>query len=164
MLTRREVVVEVCELLRFFVLCVDKEEYLQTCIQTNVKEAGSYRCLLDLTRDSLSITLQAKKSRTRLHSIYLKYDYMGVLSNYGWYINSTPYNRGKRDILTTVSTYTEVLGMDAFELVTYAVFKDQQLRALHKTLLEWKREYVNLLVDLGLTLDLTGSLRNAKII
>lgn len=40
-LTRQEVFVEVCDLLKFFVLCIDKHEYFQTGVSTSYKEAGA---------------------------------------------------------------------------------------------------------------------------
>lgn len=163
-LTRKEVFVEVCDLLKFFVLCIDKHEYFQTGISISYKEAGAYRCGLSVNHNSLDIHLQTKRSRATAHSIYIRYDYMSRFNGNGWYLASTPYRYGKQHVFTGASTYAEVLSMDAFELVTYAVFKEQHLRALHKTLLEWKKEYVNLVLNLGLNLDLTGSLRDAKII
>lgn len=163
-LTRQEVFVEVCELLKFFVLCIDKHEYFQTGISTSYKEAGAYRCGLSVTHNSLDIHLQTKRSRATAHSIYIRYDYMSRFNGNGWYLASTPYRYGKQQVFTGVSTSTETISMGAFDLVTYAVFKDQHLRALHKTLLEWKKEYEAVMLEFGLTLELTGVLRGAKFV
>lgn len=163
-LTRKEVFVEVCDLLKFFVLCIDKHEYFQTGISTSYKEAGAYRCGLSVTHNSLDIHLQTKRSRTTAHSIYIRYDYMSRFKGNGWYLASTPYRYGKQNVFTGVSTSAETLSMGAFDLVTYAVFKNEHLRALHKTLLEWKKEYEAVMLEFGLMLELTGVLRDAKIV
>lgn len=163
-LTRQEVFVEVCDLLKFFVLCIDKYEYFQSGISTSYKEAGAYRCGLSVTHNSLDIHLQTKRSRTTAHSIYIRYDYMSRFNGNGWYLASTPYRYGKQNVFTGVSTSAEVLSMGAFDLVTYAVFKEQHLMALHKTLLEWKKEYEAVMLEFGLTLELTGVLRGAKFV
>lgn len=164
-LTRKEVFVEVCDLLKFFVLCIDKYEYFQSdYFSTSFKEAGAYRCGLSVNHNSLDIHLQTKRSRATAHSIYIRYDYMSRFNGNGWYLASTPYRCGKQNVFTGVSTSAETLSMGAFDLVTYAVFKDQHLRALHKTLLEWKKEYEAVMFEFGLTLELTGVLRDAKIV
>ena len=164
-LTRKEVFVEVCDLLKFFVLCIDKYKYFQSdYFATSFKEAGDYRCGLLVTHNSLDIHLQTKRSRATAHSIYITYDYMSRFDGNGWYLASTPYRYGKQNVFTGVSTYAETLSMGAFDLVTYAVFKDQHLRALHKTLLEYKKEYEAVMLEYRLTLELTGVLRGAKII
>lgn len=168
---RKEVMQELRGLLRFFVYCMDKHEVFKVLESIPAKEDGTYRCAVLISHDKVFITLRTKKSKTLVHTISIRYDYMYTLDAFGWYFSSMPYKRGKPYRFLENSMRILELTESSFDLMLRVVSKDAQLRSLQRLLKEWQEEATRLYLEAsgttvdGVPMELspTGYLRDAVI-
>ena len=168
---RKEVMQELRGLLRFFVYCMDKHEVFKVLEDIPAKEDGTYRCAVLISHDKVFITLRTKKSKTLVHTISIRYDYMYMLDAFGWYFSSMPYKRGKPYRFLENSMRIPELTESSFDLMLRVVSKDAQLRSLQRLLKEWQEEATRIYLEVrgttvdGVPMELspTGYLRDAVI-
>lgn len=137
---RKEIMQDLRGLLRFFVYCMDKHKVFKVLGDLPAKEDGTYRCAVLISHDKVFITLRAKKSKTLVHTISIRYDYMYTLDAFGWYFSSMPYKRGKPYRFLENTMRIPELTESSFDIMLMVVSKDAQLRSLHKLLKEWQEE------------------------
>ena len=169
---RKEIMQELRGLLRFFVYCMDKHKVFKALGDLPAKEDGTYRCAVLISHDQVFITLRAKKSKTLVHTISIRYDYMYTLDAFGWYFSSMPYKRGRPYRFLESSMRIPELTESSFDLMLRVVSKDAQLRSLQRLLKKWQEEATRLYLEVsggitvgGIPMELspTGYLRDAVI-
>lgn len=134
---RRELVSSICSQFGFLISNMGNSEVITSIKTTPSKEYGAYRLGVALNGDSVSLTLKTKRTKRSVYSAFLKYGYIHSLGKFGWYMQSCPYKKGKKDRFLEVSLYVEDLDNSCFELLTQVLTTEKHLKALSEMLDLW---------------------------